>query len=333
MRSLILLIFALAAGIPSDHAAVRKVIWVDAYHPELEWSQGILKGIRSGFEERLTDGSLQLKTIYLDTKNKPGDAFAMQSAQRAHQIIQEEKPDLVIGGDDATAKFLIQKYYANTSLPIVFCGVNFNAAKYGFKGREGASNVTGIVEVPPVDLALKTASKYAPGNRYAYITYDDLSELGNFDGIINQFKINIPENRVAYVSTMEEWKTAYLKLQPQVDTLILGSANFMQGWDWHEAHAFILNNTSKEGGIPITYNHWTIDIALLAYSKRATEQGEWAARAAIEILFHGKQPHDIPFGRNREADLLLNETLARKLDIQFAEKDLEEGQLVTTPIH
>ncbi len=332
MRILTLCLF-LVGAIPFSHAAEKTVVWVDAYHPELEWSQGILEGIQSVIQASPEAKQLRLETFYLDTKNNPGDAYARQAARRAHAFITSKRPDLLITGDDATAKFLIAEYYANTKMPVVFCGINFDAAKYGFKGKDGAANVTGMVEVPPIDLALKTAAKYAKGTNYAYITYDDLSEVGNFDGIVNQFQIHVPADQVAYVSTMETWKQAYLRLQPRVDVVVMGSANFMQGWDWHEAHAFVLQHTQKDGGIPITYNHWTIDIALLAYSKRATEQGQWAAQAAIDILFHSKTPAEIPFGRNQEADLLLNNTLAKKLGIQFTQEDRNQGQVVTTPTH
>lgn len=314
-------------------AEAKRIAWVDAYHPELEWSQEILKGILSVFDEKIESGKIDLEVIYLDTKNHPGEAYANEATRKAHQRISKIRPDLIISGDDATAKYLIQPYYAGKGTPIVFCGINFNARQYGFGIESGTSNVTGIVEVPPVDIALKAASRYKKGNRYGYITFDDLSEKGNFDGIVNQFNIHIPESRVAYVSTMHEWKRAYLNLGSQVDILIMGSANFMQGWDWKEANRFILENTTYGKAIPITYNHWTIDIALLAYSKRGTEQGAWAAEAAIEILFNGKSPSDIPVARNQQGDLLLNNQLADRLGIRFTKEDLNIGQLIESPIN
>ena len=317
----------------SATAQAKKIVWVDAYHPELEWSQEILKGIQSVFAQRIQSGDIELKVIYLDTKNHPGDAFARQAASKANHSIHDYDPDLIIAGDDASAKYLIQPYYVAKPIPVVFCGINFNADQYEFGKTQKAPNVTGIIEVPPVDIAIKAARQYKKGNRYGYITFDDLSERGNFEGIVNQFNIHIPKANVAYVSSMKEWKSAYLKLRSQVDILIMGSSNFMQGWNWKEADQFILENTTSSQAIPITYNHWTIDIALLSYSKRGTEQGEWAAKAAIEILFEGKQPAEIPFGRNYQGDLLLNKRLADRLGIQFTASDLEHGQLIESPIN
>jgi hypothetical protein len=49
--------------------------------------------------------------------------------------------------------------------------------------------------------------------------------------------------------------------------------------------------------------------AVFGLAKTAVEQGEWAARTALEVLA-GKKPSDIPVVRNRRRIAYLNASLA-----------------------
>ena len=51
------------------------------------------------------------------------------------------------------------------------------------------------------------------------------------------------------------------------------------------------------------------------YTKVASEQGEWAANAAIKIL-DGISPGEIPLATNKKWDIWLNEELLDKLQIR-----------------
>ena len=60
------------------------------------------------------------------------EALIKSAATKAKAVIDELKPDIVIASEDNASKYLIMPLYKNSSIPFVFCGVNFSADAYGF---------------------------------------------------------------------------------------------------------------------------------------------------------------------------------------------------------
>src|SRR5512146_328127 len=68
----------------------KKILFVNSYHKGYEWSDGIESGIQTG----LKGTGVEYKTVYLDTKQKPGDEFGRQAGQQARAEIEAFKPDV-----------------------------------------------------------------------------------------------------------------------------------------------------------------------------------------------------------------------------------------------
>ena len=123
--------------------AQKRILFVDSYHARYLWSADITQGIRSVLDERQ---DVELKILRMDTKRNMTEEYKKEAARQARDLIESWQPDVVIASDDNAAKYFIVPFMKDSSLPVVFCGLSWNAAIYGFS----TENITGMVEVNPI---------------------------------------------------------------------------------------------------------------------------------------------------------------------------------------
>ena len=287
-------------GLPSYEG--KKILFVHSYHQEFEWVEGIDNGVNSV----LDNTSVELKTIYMDTKRNPEEGFKEQAALDAKSMIEEFDPDVVITADDNAFKYLVMPYYRDAEIPFVFCGVNWDISVYDGP----CNNTTGMVEVGLVPQLIDYLAAYTNGDKIGFLGYESISARKDATAYKDVFGIELAE---LYITTFDEWKTAFLELQDEVDMLILHTPTYIEGWGVEQAQEFVVANTTLPTG---TINEPMMPYALLGVTKVAREQGEWAARAALQIL-DGTDPSDIPVAQNKQGKLMLNLDIAEKLDIAF----------------
>jgi ABC-type uncharacterized transport system substrate-binding protein len=212
-------------------------------------------------------------------------------------------------------------YYKDANLPVVFCGINWDASIYGAPYK----NTTGMVEVSLTVQLIEDLKKYARGSRIGYLSAETTTERKNLE-----YYNKMPEfsfSKVYMVKTLKEWKDAFLKLQDEVDILVFENNAGITDWDNEQASQFALENTK----IPVgTTNPWTMQCSLIGFTKLPEEQGVYAAKTALKI-FDGKSPADIPVVANEKAKIYLNMKIAKKLKITFpmdymAHAEFFEGQ-------
>jgi len=287
---------------PLDYEG-KKILYIDSYHEGYEWSDGITRGV----QETLKDTGVELKIHRMDTKRNPSDEFKEQAALDAKVVIEEFDPDVVIASDDNAMKYLIMPYYRDADLPVVFCGLNWDASLYDLP----YNNTAGMVEVALIPELIEHLKIFSDGERLGYLSADILTERKNLEYYDKLFGINF--TKVYLVTTMEEWKDAFLNLQDEVDMVIFENNAGITDWDSDEAEAFALNNT----GIPFgTTNPWVMQSSLIGLTKVPEEQGEWSAQTALRIL-EGEKPSDIPIVTNEKGKLMLNLKIAEKLGVVF----------------
>jgi ABC-type uncharacterized transport system substrate-binding protein len=192
-------------------------------------------------------------------------------------------------------------------LPVVFCGLNWDASIYGAPYR----NTTGMVEVSLTGQLIEDLKKYAKGNKIGYLSADTSTERKNLE-----YYNKMPEfhfSKVYMVKTLKEWQDAFLSLQREVDMVVFENNAGITDWNDVEASKFALENIQ----IPVgTTNPWVMQCSLIGFTKLPEEQGVYAAKTALEIL-GGKRPSDIPVVVNEKAKIYLNMKIAKKLGITF----------------
>jgi ABC-type uncharacterized transport system substrate-binding protein len=305
-------VMMLAVGITNtasgeESTNIQKVLYVASYSLTDDWGFQIKSGIESVFEPRK---NLELKAISMDTMGlASGEAETIKKAAlEAKMLIDSWKPDVVITSDDNASKYLIVPYFKDSELPFVFCGVNWDASKYGFPSK----NVTGMIEVQLVDQLVKYLSPYAKGNKVGSIRGDTMTNRAEAEHFEKQLGAEI---KTYFTDNITEWKKLFVQLQDEADMILVGDIGAVKINEESKTDLenFILENTKIPTGC---WDEPYKKHVLITVGTIPKEQGEYAARAALEIL-DGKSPMDIPLVKNKKAKVILNMKLAKKLGIIF----------------
>jgi len=307
-------------------AEQKKLLYVNSYHAGYGWSDEIEKGLLKALNiTKKTGGTyddsaseVQLQVFRMDTKLHHSEAFKKRSALAAKAIIDEWKPDIIVISDDNAAKYLVLPYLKDSTIPVVFCGLNWSADVYGFP----TDTITGMVEVCPILETIKMMRPYARGGRVGYIGAQTYTERKEIQYIKEKLHLSFADGEL--VTDFHHWKQAYLRLQKTVDMLIMFSPTIIQGWKEDLGYSFIQANTVIPTGC---VGDLTARYTLLGKVKIAEEQGWWAGNIALYIL-DGTPVKNIPVTTNKSSKLLLNMNMAKKLGIKFPIDLLEKATLL-----
>ena len=292
----------------------KKVLFIDSYHVGYPWSDGITAGVK----EVLDKAGVEYKIIQMDTKKNKTKEFKEAAALKAKEVIESYNPDVVIAADDNASKYLIKPYYKDTSLPFVFCGVNWDASPYGFPYK----NMTGMVEIDMIKELVNNLSKYTKGNKVGYLGGDNLSNKKKVDYI--EKNLGIKFHMVKYPDNFADWKKDFMEIQTSVDMVVVDPVSSMTDFDWDAAEDFALQNSKIPAG---TTQESLMRYSMIGMLKSPEEQGRWSANAALKIL-DGTAPSAIPIVKNKEAKMLLNIKLASKAGVIFKAALLKNAEII-----
>lgn len=304
---------ALASVANADTSAIR-IVWVDSYAAGYSWSDGIGQGIRSA----LADSSVQLSVFHMDTKDLHGEAALRQAGKRAKDFIDAHPPDVVIASDDNAQQYLVAPYLLGTDTPVVFCGVNAAPEVYGYP----AANVTGMLEVEPVEVLFWHLRRFAQGGRVGYLSGDAATDHRVIEKYNKQYFNG--KLRTFLARSFDTFKQQYLLAQSEVDILLFMNNGGIAGWSDREAKRFILETTRIPSGTVAPYLE---DFCMISLGKDPQEQGMYAATTALEIL-QGADPGRIPLVENEQVLMTVNLVVANAADIVFPISTLEAATKV-----
>ncbi|EIJ41658.1 ABC-type uncharacterized transport system, periplasmic component [Beggiatoa alba B18LD] len=298
------------------NTAGKRIFYVDSYHEGYEWSDSIVHTVRDVLQDKAPQ--VELQVFYMDSKRgKPNEATLQATALKARDAITQFHPDVLIACDDNAVKYLVKPYYKDVDLPVLFCGVNWDAGIYELPYH----NATGMLEISLLDELTKHLAQYAKGNRIGYLAESQDSPK-NVQYAKKLFDINYEQ--VVLAKNIDEWKAAFLALQDKVDMLILGNFSAVEGLDKQALLTFILTHQKIPTGTEVP---WIADYSLLAFAKLPEEQGEWVANTALDIL-QGQKIDSIPITRNSKGRLYINLKIGNQLRIAFAPALLKTATLI-----
>ena len=113
------------------------MLLVHSYHRGYRWVDTISEGVRSVVERT----GMKLDILYMDAKRHTDEGWKIAAGRRASQWVAEHRPDIILAADDDAQEYFAMRY-VNTSLPIVFTGVDADPSKYGYP----AANATGVID-------------------------------------------------------------------------------------------------------------------------------------------------------------------------------------------
>ncbi|MDC7225997.1 MAG: ABC transporter substrate binding protein [Spirochaetales bacterium] len=291
------------------------IAFIDSYHEGYSWSDRILRGV----EDVLSVESVSLRVYRMDTKRNPGEQYKSAEGRRVRDSIIADEPDVIIASDDNASKYVIEPFFKDSHIPVVFCGVNWDAGIYGYP----YDNSVGMVEVNMITELINQLSAFSPSysGRLGYLASDTYTERNEADYYKIKFGIKLFEER--YVDSFEQWKEAFLEIQEKVDILIVGTI-VISDFDQIEAEQFVLDNIKIPTGV---LNGFLMPYALLGYLKVPEELGIWSAQTALQII-NGKPVSGISDTTNKLSDLLLNLKIADRLDIVFKTDLLKYAEIL-----
>ena len=290
-------------GIQGSAAPVKRCAFVTSYHKGYEWNDGIERGLR-----RELEGKCEVTQFDMDTKRNPDPAFAVKAAKEIKEKLDALKPDIVITSDDNASKYLVVPYYKNQGPNVVFCGVNWSAAEYGFP----FTNVTGMIEVHPIEVMLREVkATVGKVEKVTCIGADNESEGKNCGRYERNLIAQGVKVKLSMVKTQDKWEQAIVAAQDQ-DYIIFTNNAGIDGWDGERSKAFLEKSNTR---LIVSISNWMLPWSTLVFAAVPEEQGTYAAKTALAIM-SGKHPADFPIVPNSEWDVFVNASMAKHLNIK-----------------
>lgn len=301
---------------PGTH---KRFLLVHSYHPEYHWVQTITEGVQNAIKGR----NIDLDVVYMDTKRHPGSAWATQAAAKAEARIAEFKPDVVLTIDDDAQTYLGRKM-VDGPIPVVFCGVDADPAKYGYP----AENVTGIIERPHFSESVALAGRLRPIHKIAVMSSNDSTSIAAL-GFLKQEVLPVPVQEWRMVGNFDEWKQAVIHFNSTVDALVIRSYQAVPraGGKDIEDPSVVAQWTVEHATIPtIAFHDFEIaDGLLVGMVKSGQEYGRMAAEYAIQIA-DGVAPARLPVARSLRGIPMVNRSTAARLGIALPADFLKDVQ-------
>ncbi|WED20731.1 hypothetical protein L3Q72_08745 [Vibrio sp. JC009] len=284
-----------------------------SYHSSWAWNVDQF----TGFKDGLGDLDVEYKVVELDTKRDSSPEAIEAKVAEAKKLISAWKPDLLYTNDDNAQKYLAQDY-ANTSLPIVFSGVNRDPSEYGFLG---AKNVTGVMEqehfIPSVNL-LRSLKKDI--RKIAVV----IDTGPTWKGVVTRMRAGVKHIDDMEITdwilarTLSDYKEQILNLQGKVDAIaLLGIFNIKDEQGNDVDYEEILKWTAENSQLP-DFSYWETRVergTLCAVTVSGYEQGYLAGQMGHQILKEGVSPADIGMRPSDKGQPMISLRRAKALGI------------------
>ena len=293
-------------------------LYVSSYHPGYHWNDGVEAGLVKNLGQ-----ACELKRFYMDTLRNKAAEFAAAQGAEAKKLIDALHPDVVIACDDPAPKYLVMPYLKDAATPVIFCGVNWSVEPYGYPYR----NVTGMIEVAPIQPLLQEARAILPNARQlAFLTADVLTQRKEAEQLKKVAADNGFILSAQFVSDLQAWRKGFDQAQ-SADLVILGNPTGISGWDEAVARQFLQEHTRR---LTLSFGVVMSRLVVFAMTNVPEEQGEWSAELA-RLILSGEAPANLPITANRRWQMFVNLDLAGKVGVRVPERILQHAILVESP--
>lgn len=307
-------------------AKTFKILHVMSYHTPWRWTEGQL----SGFKEGLGLGAAaEYRVFEMDTKRASGKEQIEAKGKEARALIDGWQPDLVYTTDDDAQEY-VARHYVDSSVPIVFSGVNKHPKNYGF---EGSRNVTGVLEQEHSVESLRLLKAMVPGVKRVVAVFDDAPM---WDPVVQRMKerlAQLPEVEVVAwdtIRTYAEYQRKIEEYQHSADAIgLIGIFNFKDANGKNVAYQEVLKWTAANSRLP-DFGFWIDRVhygTLAAMTVSEREQGLAAGRLARAILVEGKSPAELPMRPTLKGLPVVSLARAKALGIK-----LDSGVLLSAEV-
>ncbi len=304
--SLLLAVLLIGTGACISPPGVKKkIIYINSYHEGFPPSDQITRGVM----EHLPSDTFEVHSYFMDTKRNTSELYIRKRVDELHDSIRIIQPDAIIVSDDNAMKYLVVPHLQETSIPIVFCGVNWSVDQYDIPEH----NITGIIEILPIAELVRTIRPYYPGMSKLLVLNENTTTSRKTQPILDTLLRNLGiEVTQELVDDFAQWKTAFVRGNATHDVIYLQTRGAVSGWDAEEAKQHIEQNIR----IPVvTCEEFMMPYAVFGLTQLSEEQGIQAALMTKRILA-GTSPADIPITSNNRSKVWLNPGLAERIGFE-----------------
>jgi len=308
----------------SQESKKFKVLVVFSYEENLQWDTDIKKGIESA-----AANACEIRYFYMNTKMN--FAGGQEKAKEAYALYQEFKPNgLIVADDDAQAMFVVPYIKDKVKTPVMFCGVNADAEKYGYP----ASHISGILERHHFEESIVFAQLLDPSIKtFAYMIKE--SPVGEI--ILKQIKSEMDRYSAKFIGirmprTLKEALSMIEELKEQCDLLVMSTMTGILGDDGKpmsdkEAVPIVVKAFGK--AVVGTEEQVVKAGALCSMLRTGQEQGRTSAEMLLKAM-NGTPISQIPITRNYQGKRIINVTVIKELGIKLRPVVLQGAELVKT---
>ncbi len=250
--ALILVMFFWATSVTASQqdGVVKKILIIDSYHKGYNWSTDTNSGFTSAMLELgYFDNELQVKEfndndyveasrvivkkIWMNTKRKKSKKDKIKITVKLTEIARAFSPDLIFLGDDNAARYLGNQFL-DTSIPMVFWGVNNSPVKYGLVDslEKPGHNVTGVYQSGYYVEGLSFLQTLAPKVKTFAVLADESptgrSMVKALQHLSRKKALSVELIDTVSTSSFAEWKKGILKLQDVVDAFFIVQYNALK---------------------------------------------------------------------------------------------------------
>jgi len=291
----VLLLFICAPAWGSE----KSVVYLNSYHAGYDWSDKEF----NAFKIQLSDDPIKIHHFYMNTKyiRDPADIAAI--VKKALKYIDKHQPDILVAADDNASKYIVEPHFKNSDIPVVYLGINLDAAAYGYPYK----NSTGMVELEGLKNLIDVIRQYTQYNKVTMIFTQTTTSLKKYQ----HYRQQIANLNGVVVKSLAEFKAAVKALQGSHQLLALDTLNGMDNYDPELIKSFL---ASQHGQPVISVSNSSQDMAHFGYIKVPDEHGIWAGEAVQKIL-SGVKVSDIPPTNNSHYQVFINQEFAKQCQV------------------
>jgi len=283
-------------GMPDDNAldSNTRILILNSYHPQYNWTDQIVRAITREFEEVLPRENIDIE--YMDSRKREDAAYY----ERLHQLYklkyqaEETARDVIITTDDNAFNFL-SKYRQELfpGVPVVFCGINF----FDRVKDQPERWFTGIVESDAIFENIRLIEKIHP-EAERVVVIADTTKLGQSlsmvtRGLRDQSADIGPQIELWNQFSLDELYTRLSRLSS--DTIVFLNILQTDKNGRYFSYTDDLPHLSRICPVPV-YGQWGVELGygiVGGVLNDASRHGRNAAKLAKRIL-KGENPAEIP---------------------------------------
>lgn len=308
---LLVLLFSLVSLQCYANEEKKNILYINSYHNGYQWSDGLLRGVRSILNNSSHKVDLQIE--YMDAKKFDYDMISKNLFPLYKEKFRGETFDCIIISDNDALNFINQ--YGNElfpGIPVVFCGINDLQESDIARG-----NITGVVELFDLVATLKIALTLHPEKEHLVVLIDESTAGRAIQRQIKKIYKDLKENLDIEFWVQLSLPEAQRRVRKLPENTFLFIAPYYQTIG---GHFYTSEEVSEEiyrhSSVPI-YTAWEFMVGYGPVGGKVLsgfEHGTIAGQMALRIL-DGENIQDIPIIREPGGIYLFDYAVMEKLGI------------------